>query len=96
MDAQPMQGCPADMPCIMTAYCDEVQPGDQLGGRKLRTFQADEHYVVACRHAALACERMWLTLATQRRLDAVKKPGKLALVVGMMFGGLLVSGPNNG
>ena len=88
-----IEGCFAEKPWHIVLYCDEVLPGDQLGGRKLRKFQAVYYSFLEFGHAALSNENLWFTLLTHRSLQVAELPGKMALVFGSVLRELFVSGP---
>ena len=82
-----------DKPWHMVLYCDETEPGEQLGGHKLRKFHATYYSFMEFGAAALSCEDLWFTLSTQRSLVVSRYPGKLAVVCGAILLSLFVDGP---
>ena len=88
-----IEGCSEEKPWNMVLYCDEVLPGDQLGGRKLRKFHATYYSFLEFGAAALSREDLWFTLTTQRSVQVASYPGKLAAVFGTILNTLFVDGP---
>jgi hypothetical protein len=87
--------CPPslDNPWNLLLYCDEVHPGDQLGGKKLRKFHAIYFSFKEFGIAALSHENMWFTIGTVRTQVVNTIPGGLAKIFSLVIRELFVDGP---
>ena len=87
--------CPStpEQPWNLLLYCDEVHPGDALGGKHLRKFHAIYFSFKEFGLAALAHEDMWFTIATLRSQVVNEVPGGLSKVFGILLQELFVDGP---
>ena len=74
-------------------YADEVHPGDQLGGKKLRKFHAIYFSFTEFGLAALSHEDMWFTIATVRTQVVNQIPGGISKVFSIILKELFVDGP---
>lgn len=84
--------CSYDKPWSLILYCDEITPGDAIGGKKLRKFQAVYYSFLEFGPLALNNEKMWFTLTTTRSIEVVKMPGGMALVFGTILHELFIDG----
>ena len=73
--------------------CDEVHPGDQLGGKKLRKFHAINFSFKEFGIAALSHEDLWFTIATVRTQIVNKILGGISKVFSIVLRELFVDGP---
>jgi hypothetical protein len=80
-------------PWNLILYCDEVHPGDQLGGKKLRKFHAIYFAFKEFGIAALSHEDMWFTIATVRTQLVNQIPGGMSKVFSIVLRELFVEGP---
>ena len=87
--------CPSsyEAPWNLILYCDEVHPGDQLGGKKLRKFHAIYLSFKEFGMAALSHEDMWFTIATVRTQIVNQIPGGMSKVFSIVLRELFVDGP---
>ena len=87
--------CPQslDNPWNIVLYCDEVHPGDQLGGKKLRKFHAIYFSFKEFGIAALSHENMWFTIATVRTQVVNTIPGGMSKIFSLVMKELFVDGP---
>ena len=92
---QRLAACPSSIenPWHVILYCDEVHPGDQLGGKKLRKFHAIYMSFKEFGQAALAHEDLWFTIATVRTQVVNKIPGGMSRVFSLVLRELFVDGP---
>ena len=87
--------CPSsyEAPWNLILYCDEVHPGDRLGGKKLRKFHAIYLSFKEFGMAALSHEDMWFTIATVRTQIVNQIPGGMSKVFSIVLRELFVDGP---
>jgi len=87
--------CPSseEQPWNLILYCDEVHPGDQLGGKKLRKFHAIYFAFKEFGAPALAHENLWFTIATVRTQVVNQIPGGMSKVFSIVMRELFVDGP---
>ena len=87
--------CPPslDNPWNLVLYCDEVHPGDQLGGKKNRKFHAIYFSFREFGIAALSHENMWFTIATVRTQVVNTIPGGMSKIFSLVLRELFVDGP---
>ena len=92
---QRLHECPSteESPWNILLYCDEVHPGDQLGGKKLRKFHAIYFSFQEFGAAALANEDMWFTVATVRTQVVNQIPGAMSKVFSIVLRDMFVDGP---
>ena len=70
-----------------------MHPGDQLGGKKLRKFNAIYRSFKEFGMAALSHEDMWFTIATVRTQIVNQIPGGMSKVFSIVLRELFVDGP---
>ena len=82
-----------DTPWNAILYCDEVHPGDQLGGKKLRKFHAIYLSFKEFGIAGLSNENLWFTIATVRTQVVNQIPGAMSNVFSVILRDMFVDGP---
>ena len=92
---QRLRVCPSTEanPWNLLLYCDEVHPGDQLGGKKLRKFHAIYFSFKEFGPTALSHEDMWFTIATVRTQVVNQIPGAMSKVFSLVLRDLFLDGP---
>ena len=80
-------------PWHLVAYCDEVQPGDPIGGKMARKLQAVYASFLEFGAHALSHEACWFTVATIRSRYVAHMAGGMAAVFGRIIKQLFVEGP---
>ena len=82
--------CSFERPWNLVLYADEVVPGDQIGGKRKRKFQAVYYSFMEFTPIALSHEDMWFTLTTTRSTEVSKLAGGMANVFGTIMKELFV------
>ena len=82
-----------DIPWNAILYCDEVHPGDQLGGKKLRKSHDIYLSFKEFGIAGLSNENLWFTIATVRTQVVNQIPGAMSNVFSVILREMFVDGP---
>ena len=81
-----------DRPWNLILYCDEVHPGDQIGGKKARKLQAVYFSLLEFGCAALSHEDLWFTTVSTRSIKVNLMAGGMAAVFSVIMNEIFIAG----